>query len=229
MSIKPDWKFQETRLILCEGPDDKNFLECLIGEHKLPPFKVMHTYEASGGKYPGKDGFKPSLKGFKAQTKFGEMAGIAIITDNDKANTRKKIEKELTKIGYATVPSESECLGTINGVPIILILIPEKNIMGNLEMFCLPSLCDEWPNSVKCVDEYLECTGAIAWKKQQELPKAKARSLISGNFEEDPNRGLGYLFRNKKHLVHHPCFSGLVETLRHFDKIVASCVHSATP
>jgi hypothetical protein len=179
----------------------------------------MDSNQASG-KAGGKTGFWPALKAFDVQAAFKNLKGIAIVTDNDTVNTCLEMERELKKCGY--IPSQTECVGMFNGVPLVLILIPDKDTIGNLETLCMPCLCQEWPNAERCVDEYLNCTGATSWSKQKELPKAKARSIIAGHFQDDPNKGLGYLFNKINHLVGHACFNQLADTLHRFDEIIAT-------
>ena len=51
-------------------------------------------------------------------------------------------------------------------------------------------------------------------------PEAKVRSIIAGYYENDPNKGLGYLFRDEPDLLNHQCFDELVEILNHFNDVI---------
>ncbi len=87
------WRFEKDRFILCEGIDDKNFLDCLIKQRQLPDFQIMDSNQASG-KAGGKTGFWPALKAFDVQAAFKNLKGIAIVTDNDTVNTCLEMERE---------------------------------------------------------------------------------------------------------------------------------------
>lgn len=218
MRYESTWDFTADRFILCEGENDKHFLEILISHKNLPPFQVMHADEANGGKGGGRSGFGPALEGFDVHTGFEKLRGIAIVTDNDTPSTCPDLERELSRYGY--VQSGSDCLGTLNSIPVRLILLPNRNEFGDLETLCLPALYDKWASSEKCVTEYLRCTAAALWRRQNKIPKAKVRSIISGYYEADPNKGLGYLFKEEPDLLDDKCFDELADILRHFDEIV---------
>ncbi len=210
------WEFKETRFILCEGPHDKHFLETLGRVRKLPPFQIRDAYECC--RIGGKDGFIPALKGFPVIHGFSELRGIAIVTDNDNERSLTNLQRGLEDI-EEYVNTESPRIGKLSDVTVVIIPIPDYNRHGSLETLCLPTLYEKWPDAKKCVDAYLTCTGAINWQGHK-LCKAEVRSIISGFYEDDPNKGLGYLFRDNRPLANHPCFNELADILNRFDEII---------
>ena len=212
--------FKGERFILCEGRADKDFLDSLINGRKLPPFQIRQASEFTEGKTGGRPAFGTFIEGCPALTGFQDLKGIAIVTDNDDEQTLNSIEKELAKYGYSP-PKQPKSLGGIGDKPAIIILIPDDANYGNLETFCLPVLYDTWPTARECIESYLQCTGAMGWEKQHELCKAAVRSIIAGYNENDPNKGLGDLFKKGILSVMHPCFDRLADTLNHFDEIVS--------
>lgn len=211
-------EFGLERFILCEGPHDKSFLETLIKERKLGSFQVETAYECVGK--GGCEGFGPALEGFEAVTGLEQLKGILIMTDNDNKQTFPKLLKQLVKAGYN--PTKSPFLGEILGKPLVIVLVPDDKTYGDLEKLCLPALYSKWPKARECVEAYLKCTGAEKWsgKRDQQLNKAKVRSIIAGYYDADPYKGLGYLFKDNKSLARHKCFDRLADILGRFDQII---------
>lgn len=210
------WEFTEKRFILCEGPHDKEFVESLIKERDLGPFQVMASYDCSG--FGGVDGFGLSIESFPPIAGFDDLIGIAIITDNDNSDSITKLETKLKNHGY--VPTVPRARGTIANKPIILVPLPDNENCGDLEKMCLPALYAKWPGSETCMGKYLQCTGALSWRKTQQLSKAKVRCIISAYHESDPYKGLGYFFKENKSLTRHKCFDYLANVLDKFDDII---------
>lgn len=204
------------RVIICEGEHDKHFLDALIKRRSLPDFQILDAYKCC--RKGGKDGLAPALNGLSVLTGFDGLRGVAIITDNDDEKALETIETKLRVLDKYV--STEPRMGRMAGIPVVTILIPDYHNQGNLEDLCLPALYEKWPKAKECVRAYLDCTGAIAWEKQKELCKAVVRSIISGFYENDPYKGLGYLFRDNKELADHSCFNGLANILTHFDEII---------
>ncbi|MFH1132470.1 MAG: DUF3226 domain-containing protein [Pseudomonadota bacterium] len=211
-------EFKQERFILCEGEHDKFFLETLIEERQLGLFQI-ETAEGCTG-IPGHDGFGPALYGFEPVIGFSDLKGIGIVTDNDNRQKLTNLVRRLRVHGYDPTPSAQ--VGNIYGKPVIIILIPDDKIYGNLERLCLPVLYDKWPGSEKCVEKYLECTGANRWTNQNKISKAIIRSAIAGYHKDDPLKGFHHLFQNKTFSACHKCFDDLADILKRFDAIIAA-------
>ena len=169
---------------------------------------------------PGIDGFAPAVEGFPIIKGFRSLKGIAILIDNDGPDRIKTLRRQLKRCGF--VQATSNYGGHIEGQPVAIVPLPSKNEYGDLEKVCLPALYTIWPGAEECVEEFLESTGALEWKKQHQLWKAKVRCAISGHFEKDPYRGVGFLLKNKKftQMAKHPCFDRLVYFLQNFSQII---------
>jgi len=219
--ITENWKFDQERFLLCEGEHDKLFLESLIKFRELPAFQIRTASESNADQIGGWTGFGPSIEGFSPIPGFDNLKGIAIVTDNDTPRTLANLIKKLKKHCYKPTESDRR-IGTLadTGKPVIIILIPDENECGNLEDLCLPALYSKWEKSEEKVERYLSSTGALAWKKQHQLSKAKVRSIISGYYETDPHKGFHHLFQKRILPVDHECFNNLSTTLSRFDEIV---------
>lgn len=215
----PDsWKFEQERFILCEGEHDKVILESLIRGRNLGDFDVRFTGELNREGKGGKDAFGATIEGFPPIIGFNRLKGIAIVTDNDEEGTLDKTVKHLKKHGYS--PKRDPQFGTIHEKPMFIILLPHIDTIGKLESLCLPALCDKWPGSSVCVEDYLKCTGATQWRKQKELDKARIRALVAGYNEKDPSKGFHHIFKSDNSLIFHNCFDNLANMLERFDKIL---------
>ncbi|MFH0824064.1 MAG: DUF3226 domain-containing protein [Pseudomonadota bacterium] len=212
------WEFEEKRFLLCEGDHDKSILEFLITERKLGPFQIKTSFECIGS--GGIDAFIPALKGFRAIRGFKKLTGIAIVVDNDDPQRLPGLAKQLSRQFHVQMTPDYR--GVFHGKDFMLIPIPGIAEYGDLERLCLPALFSIWPHAEEGVKAYLEWTGANEWKKRSQLWKAKVRCTISGYHEDDPYKGLGYLFKGEKfrHLARHPCFDGLVGILKDFDDVI---------
>jgi hypothetical protein len=218
--------FTKSRFILCEGEDDKGFLETIIKERRIPEFQVRHAAECNSEGTGGKDGFVKALQGFEATTGFSDvLKALLIVTDNDEPwSSFQRIQQMLTSIRKCEcVPPETvKHVGTIAGKPLAVLMIPSADDEGNLETLCLPEIHDKWPAAKKCVSAFMECTGADKWTKRGSIHKTRARSAVVGFHENDPYKGIGYLFRSGMLSTLNPCFNGVAEFLQNFDKLVGT-------
>lgn len=213
--------FTKPRFLLCEGDDDKGFLETLIREQGLPDFQICHAAEcneagADAKGVGGRSGFKHSLAGFPPITGFANLRAILIVTDNDKASSFLEVRDALTDNGY-TAPATVADLGSVQGKPVAILMLPSHAENGDLEKLCLPEIHRVWPKAHECVTAFMTCTGADKWKKASSVNKARARAAAVGFNEDDPYRGLGHLFRNGTLSTTNACFQPIVDFLRGFD------------
>jgi len=216
--------FIKTRFILCEGEDDKGFLETIIKERGIPEFQVCHAAQCNSERTGGKDGFAKALPGFEATTGFSDvLKALLIVTDNDELGSSfHHIQHMLTNIKECEcIPPETvKDVGNIAGKPLAVLMIPSAEIEGNLETLCLPETHRKWPDAKKCVNTFMECTGADKWTKKGSIHKTRARSVVVGFHENDPYKGIGFLFRSGTLSTFNPCFNGVAEFLQDFDKLV---------
>jgi hypothetical protein len=213
------WDLDGEILVICEGKDDKFFLESLMQAHGLLGFQIGHAHECNGKKGGGRSGFGPAIKGLPGFTKYDKLRGVAIVTDNDNEKAVAEVITDLKNYGYS--PTKSPYVGEIkDSKPLIIILIPNQEQHGTLETLCLPLLYCTWSNAKECVEDYLEHTGAVRWTNKKEIPKAKVQCIISGNYDEDPYKGLGRLFQKGILCALDPHFDKLADTFRRFDEIV---------
>jgi hypothetical protein len=214
------WDLNSEVLVICEGKDDKFFLESLLQAHGLTNFQVGHSHECNGKKGGGRSGFGPAIKGLPGFTNYDRLRAVAIVTDNDNKEALSKTVAFLKSGGYKPTTT-SQSIGELpDGKPLEIILIPNDREYGTLETLCLPVLYCTWNNAEECVQQYLECTGAAKWQNKKELPKAIVQSIISGHYDEDPYKGLGRLFQKGIFCALDPHFNELASIFKRFNETI---------
>jgi hypothetical protein len=212
-------EFKKSRFLLCEGDDDKGFLETLIQQHNLPDFQVCQAAECNEKKQGGRSGFRYSLdSGIRVLSGFAQLRAILIVSDNDKQHSFREVQDELTAAGIAPPNTAGEAF-VIFGKPAAVLLVPTANY-GDLESLCLPEIHRVWPLAPQCVESFMRCTGADLWQKAASVNKARARAATVGFYEPDPYKGLGHHFRIGTFTTGNPCFQPIVDFLRGFDALV---------
>lgn len=227
------FEFTKTRFLMCEGDDDKGFIETLIRRRGLPEFQVCHAAECNekgrdGRGVGGRSGFKHSLEGFRPIKGWGEVKALLIATDHDTASSFKEVQDAFASNGYTPPESPAE-VGAVDGKPAAVLMVPSLGLLGDLESLSLPEIHRVWPQAEKCVRDFLSCTGASTWTKQSSINKAQARSATVAFYEPEPYMGLGHLFRNGVLSVDNPCFDAIAEFLRNFDTLVGITGAGAAP
>jgi|GEM_PF-2579790 len=219
--IPMTFEFTKPRFLLCEGDDDKGFLETLIQQRGLPDFQVCHSAECneagSDGKgVGGRAGFVHSLTGFAPITSFKKVKAILIVTDNDTARSFRDVSDALTVNGHIA-PATAADVGSVHGKPLAILMIPSSAIHGDLEKLCFPEVVAKWPKADQCVTDFLVCTGADHWAKQSSINKARLRSATVAFNEAEPYMGIGNLFRKGVLSTANACFNPIGDFLRAFD------------
>lgn len=216
-------KFTKPRFILCEGMDDKAFLQALITQRHLPEFQVCHAAECNKGQIGGNRGFSPSIAGMEALSGFDDLKALLIVTDNDVLGESFRNAQNALSANSHTPPTAPNAVGTMVGKPVAILMIPDANTVGDLETISLTAIYGKWPKAKRCVPLFLKCTGALKcfggakWSKRSSISKALARAASVGFNEDDPYKGIGYLFQNNTLSVHHKCFDRIADFLSSFD------------
>ena len=212
--------FTEERFILCEGDDDKFFLDALISQRSLPKFQVRHAAECNDKKAGGRSGFLHALNGIDVISGFNRVRGILLVTDNDHPTKAFGDIRRILKALKCPPLANATAIGTVAGKPLAVLMIPDHLTAGDLEVLCWPAILAKWPNVEECVPNFLRCTGADQWKKKSSVNKATLRSAIVGNNEQDPYNTLGLLFKKGILSTAHNCFNIVAQFLADFDRLV---------
>jgi hypothetical protein len=218
------FEFTQPRFVLCEGPDDKQFLEMLTKRRPgIPEFQIRHAAECNDKQQGGRSGFRLCLnEGIRALAGFSKLKAFLIISDNDEPSSFSDVRDEIAAAGHAP-PADANGVGDILGKPVAIRMIPNAIVLGDLESLSLPTIHETWPKARICVPLFLRCTGALTlfgkdnWPKRSSISKARARAATVGFNSDDPYKGVGHLFQRGTLSIHHSCFNELADFFRNFD------------
>ncbi len=211
-------KFVKSRFMLCEGDDDKGFFEALTRSLDIE-FQICHVAELNKQNTGGVSAFGSSLKGIRITTGFRDvLKAVLLVANNHVAGESDKLIRNALFDSGFTPPVAQGCRGYMDEKPVVILTVPMGS-PGGIETLVLPAIYDKWPEAERCVDAFLESTGANAWAKGKSLDKARARAAIVGFHERDPYKGIGHLFRNGTLSLDHPCFDEIKQFLKDFDSL----------
>lgn len=161
----------------------------------------------------------------EALSGWGALRALLIVADNDNVGPSfAEAQRAITDNGHVA-PANPASAGDMAGKPIAILMIPNPGVNGDLETLCLPAIYEKWPKGKRCVTFFLKCTGALKcngankWTKASSVSKARARAVAVGFNEDDPYKGIGYLFKNETLSVHHECFNEIASYLADFDTL----------
>jgi|SRR5579863_1401555 len=218
------FEFTKPRFLICEGFDDKGFLEALVANRPaLPEFQILHAAECNDKKQGGRSGFRLSLdSSIRTFAGFGQLKAFLIVSDNDTANSFREVQDEIRAAGHIP-PPDANSVGDILGKPVAVYMVPNINTFGDLETLSLPTIYKTWPKARICVPMFLRCTGALKyfggakWPKPSSVSKARARAASVGFNKDDPYKGIGRLFQSGTLSAGHSCFDEMATFLNNFD------------
>ena len=214
---------KEPRLILCEGQGDASFIRHLIKERNLPPFDILYPaqpYTETGGV----NGFREMLEALSLFHGFRTLKGILVLSDNDDnpANAFRSVSEQISSAeGYKAPSQPLEVVRTGSVLPLVVVMLPWKDLPGNLEQLCLISSCESYPAIRACLDEYVTCTDVNKWGPTKQS-KMKMRCMLSSTCNSDPNTSLVYAWSRVENLIplNHGCFDQIADFLRRFDNYI---------
>lgn len=208
------------RLLLCEGPDDREFFRLFIETRGLPRFRVRHN----GTKDDPKGGNTKFIPGLRAHY---ELAGslnrfnqVLIVSDNDDnpgasfENVKQQVE---TFFQFAPdAPRESA-----QGPPLVQILmIPWDDKPGNLETLCLDAAKNAQANIAGFVDQFAAQAQVDRWSNENRKKEMWLRSNLAARCERDPFVTLRNVFTDQRnqHLIplDHASFQNISDVLTSF-------------
>jgi hypothetical protein len=209
-----------TRVLLCEGSGDKNFLEQLVAVRSLPDFYITHPRE--GHDPGGRPGFTSRLSALRLQHGFNSVIGILVISDNDD-NQTGKFEEVRTLIHNAGFRAPNRAYEFVAGPPAVGVMMIPRDENGQLETLCLRAIEGTRPTEFQCAQEYGRCMGIGKWS-QGKRERATLRALISHICKKDPNTSLSHLWHDHRELVFpvdHSSFDSIALFLASFDQSVS--------
>ena len=207
-------------LIICEGTNDNAFLMALLKTRNISGFEVAYP-QSPEQESDGRNGFGDLLGGLILKRGFSNLRGIIILSDNDanEAKSFQLIQEQIEKAGSYSIPAQSfEAVQTEGYPALIVLMLPWKGELGNLETLCLRAAVDNWPKVATCLNDYYECSDAPNWSLSKRS-KMQLRCLLAATCKQDPNTSLTYIWKRQPEFqipLAHPCFDNLATFLKNF-------------
>jgi len=140
-------------LILCEGPDDKRVVKCLLSEEGAEEVEV----EA----YHGKDNLRSKLDEVKNSPEYtrGEYVKILVTRDaDDDWSTAWQSVKDALHDKFGVQLDDVNQWKPINeDTQVAAWIFPGKDQTGMIETLCLDVARENKPEAFECLDQYAEC------------------------------------------------------------------------
>ena len=196
-------------IVLCEGVEDKKFLEKLIETRHIGGFDF---HPRCGGNTI----FGETLRGLRVNRKIEERKSIIIVADNDgnPAESFIHIQQEITSAGCIIPERPRQATQQDNMPPLYVVMIPWDDDAGCLETLCLSAAEKCNPSALKCVDGLIECVGGNTWDVAKR-GKLRMRCYLSSACKSDPNTSLQYAWSRPEALIpiDDSCFNRIAEYL----------------
>lgn len=171
-------KIVQSKLLLVEGVDEKNFFIALCAEFSLKDIQIVS--------FGGISNLEPYLKLLPSLEGYEGIKSIVIVRDAEKDPDKavNHVKKSLKKANLPVAAKPFEYAKSV--ISIAFMISPGfvknangKNVLcaGTLENLCLDIVKDN--STFDCVDKYIECIKSKG-QKVKRLHKTKLHTYLSG-------------------------------------------------
>lgn len=210
---------QPNQLLLCEGPDDREFFRALIEARALPKFRARHngTREDPRG---GNTKFGPGLRAHYEISGNRRFRKVLIVSDNDDnpAESFDRVRQQVERyFGFAPGAARE----IVPGPPSVMILmIPWDGERGNLEALCLDAAKNADARVSADVDNFAAQVQVDRWDNDNRKKEMWLRSNLAARCEREPFVTLRNVFTNPRHQylipLDDPSFRDIADVLSTF-------------
>ncbi len=158
----------KTKILLVEGNHEQDLFSKLL--HKLDLASDIQIVNAQG-----KDKYPTQLKAIMKMPGHELITSVGIVGDADD-NPQRAFQNICKVLQEAKLPQPTAPLQPvkIDGLQVIVLILPDSQTKGMLETVCLESVKDD--PAMICVNQYFECLEQKLDKDK--LPKNMAKSKI---------------------------------------------------
>ncbi len=228
MSAKALTKVGNPYLILCEGFQDRHFIETLLADRQISRFTVCSTWGLV--QHSGNTHFQESLDALTGLTDFEDtLRSIIIVADSDSdpetafRNITAQIaqSEEIAGPPPRRYPVPTAPLRVAYGKPsVAVVLIPWADRPGNLETLLLDAVRAERMDEMECAEMFGACVRASEWDIGPQS-KLMLRAYLGANHPPNPEVNLSKLWTKAKIKklipIACPAFNQLASYLHGFD------------
>lgn len=190
-------EFTESRLIICEGPDDECFFRALIGDRNIKGLQVLRHAE-------GNTKFREKLIEIEIQVTLHQPKAILIVSDHDDAQDKSfsDVIKQIKKTNLYGVPVTRKVPAKKANRPDITVLMVPENGNGSIETIISDVLVNApaYAHLSACLDAYKNCAGitdANGWGSSKQA-KMMLRSLLAVIDKKSPECKVADMWQSDK-------------------------------
>jgi hypothetical protein len=191
------------RLLLCEGPDDREFFLAFIEERGLSSlgFDVHHNGSPSQPR-GGITEFRSSLQArFVLRNGWYRYKDVVLAADNDDhdpIDTNFKTVKAQAEQPLGFFPQKSEDLAVQGSRRVEVLMIPGDGEKGNLESLCRMALTSVDYHILRHLDVYYHSVGVDRWQSTCRRDEMWLRLNLAARCQSDPGISLRSLFSTRR-------------------------------
>lgn len=204
--------FTQSKLIVCEGPEDSALLNQLMNAGQIGTFDVSTIGDGHHTDGKGKDALVDHLKKLVGRTGFRDIQDLVIMLDSDEDEAagfdaaRAAIDTANADVdvnGRYTVPDAAFTKKDGN-LSTTVVLLPGQMAKGCLETILWRIISKKYSKDAACVESLIQCAGvdagAQAWS-QSKLDKARVRAAIAILHRSNPAQALSRIWEMAPALI----------------------------
>ena len=177
-------QISESKLIIVEGSDDKDFLHALIEYIGLSGIQIIPGN--------GKNQMPTLIKTITITSQFENMVtSLGVVRDADE-NANSTFQSIRTALQNAGLPVPESPIVIADGNPRVSVLIwPLSSNEGEIEDICLESIA-EYPE-MNCINQYFDCLQRESIEISHKISKAKVKAFLASKTDLPHRLGIAAL------------------------------------
>jgi hypothetical protein len=207
------------RLILCEGPDDREFFVALLAaRQELPRFRVKHNGTTRNRQRGGNSSFVSGLRAYYELE--GPFDQVLIVSDNDEDPNASFAKVRSQVLDYFQFAPDRPRVFAGNRPKAMILMLPWDDEPGNLELACLEAAQRGPRRLTDEVERFALVCRVDDWNSAVKPKEMRLRSNLAVRCERDPFVTLRNVFSNPAHAglvpLNDPSFNGIGDVLATF-------------
>ena len=167
------------KLLIVEGKDEVEFLKTFLDKKNIQGIQVLDS--------KGRDKLKEFLLGLQNMSNFDILTSLAIIQDADDKGPQARFDSICSILTKCDLnPPDKIGLFTESTPKVGVFIIPDGKSEGMLESLCLSTVELKEKETLRCIDEFMECID----KTPKNIYKARHRAFLSAMEEDTPSLGV---------------------------------------
>jgi hypothetical protein len=189
------FEYAQSKLVICEGNTDVQFLRYLLQKHGIFGFDVDFPYEKGEFEGGGVDKIGKHIRAIRLQENFiRNVKTIVVMSDNDDADAYSRVADQISNAGI-TPPAQPQQFVDFNkdGVRIAILMIP-TNGYGCLETLCTAAAYGKWAALHAPLQTLKGVSGAGGWSASKQS-KMEIQCILAATCKKKPDVSMGRIWQ----------------------------------